>query len=294
MEERRTDVGAVILNYAEGPDNGAPLVLLHGGSSRWQWWEEIIDRLAARSHVVAPDLRGHGRSTWTPGHYRLFDFVEDLGVFLRDVVRRPAVLLGHSLGGEVALITAALHPTLVLAVIDEDGPLSAVGARRAIAPTRPMLRAMRTLAGSTLPDEDLIDQVADVPVGFETGAVMRFGDGIGGDREILAWWAETYRHHDPTMLDAVIEFEEMHAGYDEELLSRIECRVVILQADPARGGALTDEEVAHAMTLLRDGRHIRVEGLGHAMHIEDPDRFLDIVLPIVDEVGVWTQGDSNP
>jgi pimeloyl-ACP methyl ester carboxylesterase len=284
VEERRTDVGGVNLNYAEGPDHGQPLVLLHGGSNRWQGWEEIIDRLAARTHVFAPDLRGHGGSTWTPGHYRLFDFVEDLGVFLRDVVRRPAVLLGHSLGGEVALITAVLHPTLVLAVIDEDGPLSALGARRAIAPTRPTLLAMRALAGSTLPDEDLIDRVADVPIGFEMGEVMRFGDGIGGDREILAACAETYRHHDPTLVDAVIEFEEMHAGYDgDELLPQIRCPAVILQADPVRGGALTDAEVAHAMTLLHDGRHIRLEGLGHAMHIEDPDRFLGVVLPIIDE-----------
>jgi pimeloyl-ACP methyl ester carboxylesterase len=285
VEERRLDAGPVILNYAEGSDNGAPLVLLHGGSSRWQWWESIIDELAQRTHTFAPDLRGHGRSTWTPGHYRLFDFVDDIAVFLRRVVRRPAILLGHSLGGEVALITAALHPTSVLAVIDEDGPLSAEGALRAIAPTRPVLFAMRALAGSTLPEEKLIEHVAEIPVGFETGNVRRFAEVVGGDREILAWCAETYRHHDPAMLDAVIEFEEMHRGYDgDKLLPLIGCAVVILQGDPERGGALTEPEVAHAMTLLRDGRHERAWGLGHAMHIEDPERFLAIVLPIIDEL----------
>ncbi|MGH2631378.1 MAG: alpha/beta fold hydrolase [Actinomycetota bacterium] len=280
MKEHRFDNGGIFINYAEGADNGPPLVLLHGGSLRWQAWRWVIDTLAARTHAFAPDLRGHGLSTWTPGSYRLFDYADDIAAFLERVVREPAILLGHSLGGEVALIVAALHPSSALAVIDEDGPLSGDIARRAIAPTRPMLEAMRDSAGSSLPDEDLIRHVADVPLGFETGQIIRFGDIPGVDEDELRWAAETARQNDPEMVDAVIEFEAMHAGYDEALLTRIECPVVVLLADPELGG-LSEDEVAHAETLLRDGRWIRASGLGHTMHDEDPEWFARTVLGLV-------------
>jgi pimeloyl-ACP methyl ester carboxylesterase len=244
----------------------------------------VIDPLAAKAHVFAPNFRGHGLSTWTPGHYRLFDYVDDIAAFLGDVVREPAILLGHSLGGEIALIVAALHPSTASGVINEDGPLSAEGARRAILPGRPMLEAMRELAGSTLSDAELIRRIAEIPVGFGSGRVQRFGDIPGVDQKELQTAAESYRHHDPTMLDAVIEFEQMHADYDgDALLPRIQCPVAILQADPGVGRAITDAEIAHAMTLLRDGRHIPADGVGHSMHISDPEWFVRTVLALIDE-----------
>jgi hypothetical protein len=56
------DTGIVILNYAEAPDAGAPLVLLHGGSARWQAWEPMIDALATDHHLtitLRPKRRNH-------------------------------------------------------------------------------------------------------------------------------------------------------------------------------------------------------------------------------------------
>jgi pimeloyl-ACP methyl ester carboxylesterase len=284
VKERRFDTGGTSINDAEGAGNGPSLVLLHGGSSRWQWWESVIDPIAERTHAFAPDLRGHGLSTWTPGQYRLFDYAEDIASFLEGVVHEPAIVLGHSLGGEIAMIVAAMHPASVTAVINEDGPLSVTGARRAVPSSRPMLEAMRENAGSTLPEAELMRRVADVPVGFDTGLVMRFGDAVGGDQNLLRWWAETARRNDPAMIDAVIEFERMHAGHDDTILARIECPVVILQADPEQGSALTDADIARAMTLLRDGRRVRADGLGHSMHIEDPDWFVRTVLGLIDEL----------
>jgi pimeloyl-ACP methyl ester carboxylesterase len=277
-EERSFRTDAVEINFAEGPNNGVPLVLLHGGSSRWQWWKWVIDGLAERTHSFAPDLRGHGRSRWTPGHYRLFDYAADIESFLEAVVGVPAVLLGHSLGGAVALIVAAERPDLVSCVINEDGPLSADSARLSILPTRPTLMSMRELAGSPLPQGQLEERVANLPV-EQDGQTVRFADLVG--EEEVAWVAETYRQHDPAMLDAVIEFEEMFAGYDESVLRRIECPVVILRADPERGGAITKESLQRALTVLGDARSITFTGSGHSIHIEASDRFVEEVLSVI-------------
>jgi pimeloyl-ACP methyl ester carboxylesterase len=278
-EEHCFSMDAVQINYAEGPDNGVPLVLLHGGSSRWQWWSWVIDPLAKQTHLFAPDLRGHGRSTWTPGHYRLFDFAADIEAFVEGVVGEPAVLLGHSLGGEVALIVAAERPDLVRAVIDEDGPLSTDTARRAITSTNSMLLAMRAVAGSNLPQTELEQRVADLPVSEGAGQPKRFGDVVPQDA--IAWSADTFRQHDPAMLDAVIEFEEMAAGLNESLLRRVECPVVIFRADPERGGALTKEDADRAMAVLPKARTVFFEDCGHSIHIDATDRFVDEVLAVL-------------
>ena len=82
--ERSFDTGVVKINYAEGPPSGPPFVLLHGGSGRWQLFEDILPDLIARFHLYLPDLRGHGKSGRVSGQYRLQDFADDVVAFLRE------------------------------------------------------------------------------------------------------------------------------------------------------------------------------------------------------------------
>jgi pimeloyl-ACP methyl ester carboxylesterase len=83
IQEHAFDTGTVTINYAKGPPSGPPLVLLHGGSGRWQNYEGIIPDLAARFHLYAPDFRGHGKSGRVPGRYQLEDYANDTIAFLR-------------------------------------------------------------------------------------------------------------------------------------------------------------------------------------------------------------------
>src|SRR5579884_3865982 len=100
MYEQRFHTGAVEINYGEGPADGAPLVILHGGSACWQYGSALLTALSDRWHVYAPDFRGHGRSGHVPGRYLLRDYATDTAAFLERVVQQPAILYGHSLGGE--------------------------------------------------------------------------------------------------------------------------------------------------------------------------------------------------
>lgn len=134
LAERRFDTGEVELNYAEGPDAGPPLVMVHGGASRWQAFEAIMPALAERWHVYALDLRGHGRSGWTPNHYTLDDYTADLLAFLERQVARPAVVFAHSLGGKIALLAAGRAPQAIRAVILGDSPLLSATLRAHITP----------------------------------------------------------------------------------------------------------------------------------------------------------------
>ena len=82
IKENTFDTGILTINYAEIASASTPLVLLHGGSGRWQSFDNILADLAAICHVYAPDLRGHGRSTWVTGTYRLQDYANDTIAFL--------------------------------------------------------------------------------------------------------------------------------------------------------------------------------------------------------------------
>ena len=98
LREQRFHTGTVELNYAEGPASGEALLYLHGGDGRWQEGRALLEELASAFQVYGLDLRGHGLSGRVPGAYRLQDYVPDVATFLEQVVNRPTVVIGHSMG----------------------------------------------------------------------------------------------------------------------------------------------------------------------------------------------------
>jgi len=264
IEERSFEAGAVSLNYAEA-GTGAPVVLLHGGSSRWQHLADLVRELAERWHVYAPDLRGHGKSSHAPRRYRLTDYADDLVAFLE---RRTgaAEVFGHSLGGQVAIVAAARRPDLFRTLAIGDTPLSVSTLRPGLQQSRAMLSVWRDLAASDRAGDEIADALREMRVDFE-GRSGRAGDLMARDSPWFDFMAGCLRDLDSTMLDAVIEFDEMHAGYEaDRLLPEISCPVLLIQADPAYGGALSDEDVAIARSLLRDVRVARIDQVGHSRY----------------------------
>ena len=110
------------INYAAGPESGPPLLLIHGISGRWQDWHCIFDLLADSWHIFAVDLRGHGKSSWTPNGYHWRNYSLDQIDFIERVIKRPTFVIGHSLGGSTALGLAAERADLVRAAVYEDPP----------------------------------------------------------------------------------------------------------------------------------------------------------------------------
>lgn len=102
---------------------GQPLVLLHGLAGTAGEWDVPARHLSSRYRVVAVDQRGHGASERRPGDVSRAAYVADVvAVVDRLALRRP-VLVGQSLGGHTAMLTAAAHPALVRAlVLVEAGP----------------------------------------------------------------------------------------------------------------------------------------------------------------------------
>ena len=276
LTEHCFTTGVVTLNYAEGEASGPPLVLLHGGSARWQSALPLIPELSQHWHVYAPDLRGHGKSSRVPGCYRLKDYAADMAAFLEQVVQQPAVLFGHSLGGHIAILVAARYPQHVRGLVIGDAPFDRAKLRAALQRDQQRLLYWREWAGPLHSVEEITEALKHTPitVGGEPDAIaasILFGE----ENPWFQQMAECLQHNDPDMLAAVIEFDQMHEGYDyERLFSLITCPVLIIQGSPAHGGALTNEEIEHARTLLPRVAVARMETVGHPLHTQEKEPVL--------------------
>ena len=114
---QRLDLGGHALRV-EARGAGSPsFVLLHGLVDTLEIWDRLIDPLAQRGRVVRLDQRAHGESEAPPGPYTREDLAADVVAVLDRLEIERAVLVGHSMGGIVAMTTALAHPERVDALV---------------------------------------------------------------------------------------------------------------------------------------------------------------------------------
>ncbi|MFI7133778.1 alpha/beta fold hydrolase [Nonomuraea sp. NPDC050153] len=119
---REAHVNGIRLVYREeGDPTAPPLLLIHGRTADHNDWNGITQHFAARHHVIALDLRGHGASDY-PGSYEMPEMAEDVVALLDHLGIGRATLVGHSLGGIVAYHLAMNHPDRVERLVLEDAP----------------------------------------------------------------------------------------------------------------------------------------------------------------------------
>jgi len=90
--------------------NGTPLVLLHGFPLDHHVWDEIVPLLEDTFDLIIPDLRGFGSSTTIDTPYTMDDFASDINGLLNNLGIEKTAIVGHSMGGYVALAFARLYP----------------------------------------------------------------------------------------------------------------------------------------------------------------------------------------
>ncbi|ENO90515.1 alpha/beta fold hydrolase [Thauera linaloolentis] len=125
---RFLSIRGVRLHLREWGRDGAPrLYMLHGWMDASASFQFMVDALAGDWHVIAPDWRGFGRSAWSGADgYWYPDYFADLDAILRITEgenEAPVRLVGHSMGGNVALMYAGIRPSRVerVAVLDAFG-----------------------------------------------------------------------------------------------------------------------------------------------------------------------------
>ncbi len=133
------------LHYVDwGNPAAPPLLLVHGSRDHCRSWDWVARALARDWHVIAPDLRGHGDSDWSPdGTYSMSAFVYDLAQLIHQLELQPVTIVGHSLGGSVSLRYTGLYPDAVRKLVAIEG-LGLPPEKHVKQETVPMVQQLRT------------------------------------------------------------------------------------------------------------------------------------------------------
>jgi pimeloyl-ACP methyl ester carboxylesterase len=121
------------LHYLDwGKADAPPVVCVHGYTGSADAFNALARRLCDRSHIIAPDVRGHGESAWSPAAaYRYDNQVGDLEAFVDRLGLGRFVLIGTSMGGIIAMAYAATHAERLRGLIINDiGPDPEAGSNR--------------------------------------------------------------------------------------------------------------------------------------------------------------------
>lgn len=254
-EVRRVEVDGAAINYLAWGRIGAPgLVFIHGGAAHAHWWSFIVPLLADTYRIAAMDLSGHGdsdrrseypMSTWAA---EVMAVADDLGA------SGPTVVVGHSMGGFVAIATGAIfgHDLAGIAIL--DSPVSAPDPETDAARGGKVFGPLRTYPDldtalgrfRTVPEQEhylpyVIDHVARHSL-----------------REVDGGWSWKY---DPDI------FVPTRAE-SRELLERVACRVALLRAEHG----LVTPEIGQFMyeRLGRVAPVVEIPEAGHHLMLDQP------------------------
>lgn len=265
VEERLVDCGEVRLSCRLWSGEGTPYLLLHGLASNARWWDLVAARLSPPSPLVAPDLRGHGRSD-RPAHGYGFDEVGE------DLVRLTAatglvrpIVVGHSWGASVALWLAAKLPEVrgvvcvdggvvdLKSVFGDDWPAARERMRPPVMEHLDEGRVRQFIASSGLAEEAGMEAVVFAMLGnFELS-----GDGWLHPRLDMERHLEIAR--------------ELYHLSPEELWPRVRCPVLYLLADDSSPLAQRKRaQAAHALEVAGGGGEVKFLKGHHDLPIQHP------------------------
>jgi pimeloyl-ACP methyl ester carboxylesterase len=257
--------------------SGPALLLLHGITDSSQTWDRVLPGLAKHFTVIAPDLLGHGTSAAPRGDYSLGAHASGARDLLTALGHERATIVGHSLGGGIAMQFAYQFPERSERIV----LVSSGGLGREV---HLLLRA------AALPGADwVLPLVASRPLlgmGRTLGGVLRRAHiGPAGDLEVLAHGfaslhsagsRQAFLH---TVRSVIEPGGQRVSAHDRlALAARLPTLIVWGERDsiipPAHGAA------AHA--AMPASRFVVFPGAGHMPHADAPERFVELVTEFCD------------
>ncbi|KAK0391572.1 hypothetical protein NLU13_1072 [Sarocladium strictum] len=301
--EQLVDLGEIRMNYGvAGSPSGPALLMIPGQTMSWWSYESVMEQLSGMYQVYAVDLRGQGRSTWTPGRYSLDIIGNDLVRFIDLVIKRPVVVCGLSSGGILAAWLAAYSlPSQILGAVLEDPPIFSsqlsppVGQSAKQGFALPLFRAWTKWLGPqwSIGDEEGFKRgiTKELPSWF-TGAIARATE--AGLQTIETGLPP--RYYDPGWASAFAD-GSIDVNCDQEaMLKQVKVPILLTHhlryVDPVSGnliGAVSDLQVAHAKRLVEGtGNSFTVLSFPkhqHSMHGTDPVTYVTTITNWLAEKG---------
>jgi len=257
-------------------DSGPVIALIHGITGRADTWRETIPRLADRFTVVAPDLLGHGGSAKPRGDYSLGSHASGVRDVLAALGHDSATVVGHSLGGGVAMQFSYQFPErcerLVLVSSGGLGRDVHLALRAATLPGSELV--LPVIAGTRVRDAGASIGRLLARVGLRPGA--DFGEMASGYASLAEPEA---RHAFVQTMRAVLDTGGQRVSARDRLYLASELPTLIVWGEGDRIIPVSHGREAHAE--MPGSRLEILEHAGHFPHLGEPDRFAEILADFI-------------
>lgn len=268
MEHLTVGVRGIQISYTmTNPDATESIVFLHGFTGSWRSWESVIKLLPIDINYISIDLMGHGSTevSSNPERYQMKEQILDLEEFFSEVQLARFSLVGYSMGGRIALAYALGHPQQVKNLVLESAS--------------PGLKSIEEQQLRRQADDHLADRIEQ--------------DGL---ESFLDFWENISLFESQKSLSNVKQQEirserlaqsavglanslrGMGTGQQRSYWSKLgELEIPVYLVTGEYDSKFT--EIADEMVKkLKDGSHLQVSSVGHAIHVENPVQFATIIM----------------
>jgi pimeloyl-ACP methyl ester carboxylesterase len=259
------------IRTAAWPSDGYPTVLVHGLSSGWQSWLPALPYLWPALSCTAVDLRGHGDSDKPETGYILTNYVRDVWEAMGKMrLKRPPVLIGHSLGGAIVRRIAAAHAGDLAAVVVEDSNLW--GTEEAT-PEQRRQHGQERLKNVRRPLPELIQME------LERNPAQSY-------RDAMERASRVEKTADGVFLESASGVSLAEGETYDDVLPRITCPFLLVRGVPELGGAVPEAAAARHAELIPNAAVVTIGDVGHSVHGQKPEEFSTAVLSFLHDRGV--------
>ena len=268
---------SVTLNFRQY-GNGRPLVILHGLYGSSDNWITIARKLETQFTVFIPDLRNHGASPHTSTHsYQ--DMTDDLVRFFKDHQISQATILGHSMGGKLAMMFAAQYPELVSRLIIADiAPKNYNSIDKPFKTVREhelILELMQEINLLTVTSRKEIDYFLTQKLKDPTLRQFLIKN-IHRTKEGYFEW----KINVPVLSHALNAItSEVNSDWFADRRPILQYPVTFIRG--LTSDYISDQDFTAIKEIYPEARLIDIPGAGHWLHSEQPEKFLEAVLASV-------------
>lgn len=257
MQEKYVKVGEYKIRYLEQGGSDGNVVLVHGLGASAERWAGVIPCLGKKYRVIAPDLIGYGGSDkpsvdYTPEFFTkfIFDFLDALGISKTSMV-------GSSLGGQIVAECAITQNKIVQKIV-------------LVSPSGIMKSSTPTLDSYTMaalyPNRD----------GAKTAFQMMTGSDKEIDPQIIESFVERMSQPNAKMAFMSTVLGLKNSPVITEKLSKISVTTLLIWG--RHDSMIPIKYSKDFVSSIKNCKYVVMENCGHTPHVEDPEKFSDIVL----------------
>jgi esterase len=257
------ELNGLRIHYLDwGRPSAAPVVCVHGYTSSAQAFNAPARHFQDRLRLIAPDVRGHGESAWSPaGAYQYQDQVGDLAALVDALALDRFTLIGTSMGGIIAMAYAGAHPDRLQGLVVNDiGPDTETGSQR-----------ITETVGSRPEDFATLDeamayrrQVSPITAGRREEDQRELALGVLRQRADDRWiWKM-----DPAYITQRVQHGAPRRPALWPILQQLPCPTLVVWGTDS--DVLSEAQARRMVATLPKGQLVAVPGVGHAPTLMEP------------------------